>query len=232
MNYKNVSFIGTSHISRQSVDEVRHFIEAHRPDIVAIELDRKRLHVLMHKGPRKISFRAIGKIGLKGFLFSIFGAWAEKKLGDIVGIAPGSEMKTAVKLAIKNSIKIALIDQDIEITLKRLSSELTWKEKMRFVADIIKAPFSREKIEFDLSKVPGKEIIKKLMAKLKSRYPNIYKVQVEERNVAIARNLNHIMEKEKDKKILAIMGAGHVDDVISILKKGDDGISYSYTYRT
>ena len=70
------------------------------------------------------------------------------------------------------------------------------------------------------------------MAKLKSRYPNIYKVLVEERNVAIARNLNHIMEKEKDKKILAIMGAGHVDDVISILKKGDDGISYSYTYRT
>ena len=231
MNHKNITFIGTSHISRQSMDEVRNHIETYKPDIVGIELDRKRMQVLMQKGPRKISLRAIGKVGLKGFLFSVLGAWAEKKLGDLVGVAPGSEMKTAIKLSMKHNLKIAMIDQDIEITLKRLSSELTWREKMNFVIDLVKAPFSREKIEFDLSKVPSSQLIKKMMLRLKVRYPNLYKVLVQERNVVIARNLNAITKENPDKKILAVMGAGHVEDVITLMKKMDNSVSYSYSVK-
>ena len=41
-----------------------------------------------------------------------------KKLGKIVNTKPGDEMRAAIKLAKENNIKIALIDQRIEITLK------------------------------------------------------------------------------------------------------------------
>ena len=54
-------------------------------------------------------------------------------------------MLTAVKLAKKHKIQLALIDQDIEITLKRLSQEITWREKFNFLADIIKAVIFRKK---------------------------------------------------------------------------------------
>jgi len=230
MNYKNLVFLGTSHIARQSLDEVKEYIEREKPGIIAIELDRARLDALLSKEPRKVSLRIIRKIGLKGFIFSLIGAWAEKKLGKIVGVAPGSEMKQAVKLAKKYNIKIALIDQDIQITLKRFSSSITWKEKWNFLADIVKAFFVRDKeLQFDLRTVPEKNIIKKLVRKVKERYPNVYKTLIEERNIVLANNIKKLMGAEPDKKILVIIGAGHVDDVLELIRKKEDGINYTFS---
>ncbi len=230
MRYRNLVILGTSHIAKQSLDEVKKCIEEEKPDIVAIELDSKRLPALMSNAPRKIQLRAIRQIGLKGFVFSLIGAWAEKKLGKLVGVAPGSEMKQAINIAKKNNIKIALVDQDIEITLKRLSKTLTWKEKWNFAADILKSIFTKgERIDFDLRTVPEKNIIKKLTSKLKERYPNVHKILIEERNSVIAGNLRNLINSYPDKKILAIIGAGHVDDVLELVKK-NEGINLSYSY--
>ena len=231
MNYKNLIFLGTSHIAKQSLDEVKSHIQKEKPKIIALELDKNRLNALMEKIPRKIQLKNIRQIGLKGFLFSLFGAWAEKKLGKLVGVAPGSEMKQAVSIAKKENINIALIDQEIEITLQRLSKALTWKEKLNFFTDLLKALFTRKaEIEFDLRTVPSKEIIKQLTNKLKERYPNVYKVLIEERNIVIASNIRKLMSSAKDKKILVILGAGHIDDVIELIKQRDGPeVTYSFS---
>jgi len=227
MKYGNLTIIGTSHIARQSLDEVTKEIEEGLPDIIALELDAKRLYALMSSKKEKISFYNIFRIGFKGFLFSLIGAWAEKKLGEYVGVSPGSEMKRAVKLAKRHNIKIELIDQDIEITLKRLSRALTWREKWNFIVDIFRAVVLKEKeIEFDLTKVPEKKIIKKLIGKVKKRYPNIYKVLVEERNEVMAGRLENLIKKYEDKRILAIIGAGHEEEIIDLIKRPK--ISYSF----
>ena len=229
MRYKNLVFLGTSHISKQSLEEVKNYIEQEKPNIIALELDKKRLHALMSKGSKRPDFRSIKQIGLKGFLFSLFGAWAEKKLGKLVGVAPGSEMKQAIKIAGKEKIELALIDQDIEITLSRLSKSITWKEKMNFAGDIIKSLFARKtEIEFDLTKVPEKKIIEKLTRQLKKRYPSLYKVLIEERNLVIAENLQRLMNSKPNDKILVILGAGHIDDVIELIK--EPKISFSFNF--
>lgn len=226
MDYKNLKIIGTSHIAKESLEEVEKTIEYVKPDIIALELDSRRLYGLFKK-PGKIRIYDIKRVGIKGFLFSLIGAWAEKKLGKMVGVAPGAEIKNAVMLARKHNIQIALIDQDIEITLKRFSKSLTWKEKWNFVADIFKAIFIRKNtIEFDLTKVPSKKIIKKLVKQLKERYPSIYKVLIEERNEIMASNLKKIMETHPDKNIVAIIGAGHEEDILELIK--DTSISYSF----
>lgn len=226
MNYRNLTIIGTSHIAKQSLEDVEKEIEGQKPDIIALELDRRRLYSLFKK-PGRVRIYDIKRVGIKGFIFSLVGAWAEKKLGKIVGVAPGSEMKIAVRLAKKHNIKIALIDQDIEITLKRFSKSLIWKEKWNFFVDVLKAIFLRKKVvEFDLTKVPSKKVIKKLVGEVKKRYPNVYKVLIEERNEVMAENLKKIMESHQDKKILAIVGAGHEEDILELVKK--PSISYSF----
>ena len=230
MKYKNLVFLGTSHIAKQSLNDVKKYIEEESPSIVALELDEKRLYALMKSGKTKIDLRNIVHIGLKGFVFSLIGAWAERKLGKLVGVSPGSEMKQAAKIAKRKGIKVALIDQDIEITLQKLSKSITWKEKMNFIIDILKAFFvKKEVIEFDLATVPDKKIIRKLTNKLKERYPNIYKVLIEERNIAIANNIRSLMNSNPDKKILVVLGAGHIDDVLELIKKEQSKINYSFS---
>ena len=167
MNYKNLQIIGTSHIAKQSLEEVKTAIEKDKPDIIALELDKKRIYALMNSKKDKIRLYDIRRIGIKGFVFSLIGAWAEKKLGEYVGVKPGSEMKQAVVSAKKNRIAIALVDQDIEVTLKRFSKSLTWREKWNFLVDIIKAIIFRKKeIDFDLKTVPDKKTIAKMVGKV------------------------------------------------------------------
>ncbi|HLC65024.1 MAG TPA: TraB domain-containing protein [Candidatus Nanoarchaeia archaeon] len=229
MKYGNLTIIGSSHIARESMNEVKGFIEKEKPDIVAIELDKHRASALLAKKKSKIRLRDIRKIGVKGYIFSLIGAWAEKKLGEHVGVAPGSEMKTALKLAMKHNLKIAFIDQDIAITLRRFSNALTWKEKWTFLKDIFRGLVLRKReVEFDLRKVPPKEVIKILVDKVRKDYPNVYRVLITERDKVMAANLENLMKKYPDKKILAVVGAGHEEGIMENLKPRG-GFSYSFS---
>ncbi len=229
MKYKNLTIIGTSHIAKQSLDEVGKFIEDEKPEIIALELDAKRFYALTHKPRGRVRLYDIRRVGFRGFVFSLIGSWVESKLGQIVNVEPGSEMKLAIKLAKKHKLELALVDQDIEITLKRLSRSLSMKERWNFFADLFKAFVLRKKeVEFDLTKVPEKKLINKLIKQVKERYPNVYRVLVEERNEIMARRLSSLMEKNPDKQVLAILGAGHEEEIISIIKKPE--ISFSVTF--
>jgi len=146
MEYNNLILIGTSHIAKESIQEVKSTINEKHPDIVALELDRKRYHSLTSKKkPGRLRIYDIKRIGVKGFIFSLIGGWAEKKLGNLVGVAPGSEMIQAIKLAKKNKIKLALVDQDIEVTLRNFSKTLSWKEKWNFIVDLFNGFILRKK---------------------------------------------------------------------------------------
>jgi pheromone shutdown-related protein TraB len=227
VKYRNLIIIGTSHIARQSLEEVARTIRKTEPEIVAVELDRRRFAALVHEQQRKLRLRDIRRIGLKGYLFNLVGAWIEKKLGKLVGVKPGSEMLAAIRLAKQYGAKVALVDQDIEVTLARLSKGITWKEKFRFIWDLIRSPFTGKQelkrlgiSKLDLTKVPSKKVIRKLTGYVKEKYPNVYRVLVEERNKVIAVNLRGLMKHFQDKQILAVIGAGHEEDVMELVKKG------------
>lgn len=218
---ENLVVMGTSHIALESVREVRQLIEDRRPVVVAVELDVRRARALLDKKVEgRFRWRDIRKIGIKGFLFSVIGAYVERKLGERVGSAPGSEMRAAMRAAHKVGAQVALIDQDIMVTLKRFSHALTWLEKWRLFVDVMKSLFGfGQKFEFDLSKVPAKEMIKKLTLEVKDRYPSLYAVLVSERNEVMAHNLVRVMQQFEGKLVVAVVGAGHEEEIVRLVKK-------------
>jgi len=159
------------------------------------------------------------KVGMKGFLFHLLAFWAEKKLGNMVGVPPGSEMKRAAETAMKVKANIALIDEDIEQVLQRLSRRITWREKGRFLKEIIKSIFlPRQRIKIDLTKVPEERLIRRLTTRVKKDYPSFYKTIIEERNEYMAKNLYKIMNIEKEGIIIAVVGAGHEKELMNLVK--------------
>ncbi|MBU0535726.1 MAG: TraB/GumN family protein [Nanoarchaeota archaeon] len=241
MKYKNLMLIGTSHISKDSIKEVRDAIENNNPAIVAVELDANRYWSMRKQSKSKTSIRDIFHIGVVGFLFAILGRWAQKKLGKLVGVMPGSEMMTAIKSAQKAKSQIKLIDQDITITLRRLSKSITWREKGRFILDILKSIVFRKSEmkrlgieDLDLSKVPPKKLIKKLISEFRKSYPNAYRVLVTERNEVMAIRLAKLMDDNSEKLIVAVVGAGHEEEMISLIRKfqSKKKIIYSFTVST
>jgi len=219
MDQDHITVVGTSHIAPESVKQVLDTIQKQRPEIVAVELDKRRLMALTQKSKRGPSLRDVRRVGIKGWVFASLGSWIERALGKKVGVSPGEEMLQAIGAAAQVQARVALIDQDIEVTLRRFSKALTWKEKGRFVVDLIKGMFGRNLVKFDLSKVPSQKVIDRLVEEVNERYPSVYKVLIEERNVVMAKNLAKLAKKFPDAHIVAVVGAGHQKDLKKLLKK-------------
>jgi pheromone shutdown-related protein TraB len=219
-----INIIGSSHIAKESVDRVKKEIDNFSPDIVALELDSRRAQALLHKDddkPKKDYMQMIKSVGFKGFLFAIVGSYVQKKLGDLVGVEPGSEMRNALLAAKSKGIGVAYIDQDVEVTLKKFSKAISWKEKWQFIKDIFEVSFNprKRKLKFDLRTVPEEKIIDEMIREVEKKYPNIHRVLVEERNVIMAKKLFALSKNHPNFKILAVVGAGHKAEILKIIKK-------------
>jgi len=216
--------LGTSHIAKQSHQEIEAALEQYSPSVICLELDVERLHALRHPSKARFSLGLVRQVGITGSLFVLLGSWAQRWLGKKVGMMPGGEMLIAYTLATKNNITIALIDQPIKITIRRLMKKLTWKEKWRMIWDVIEGVFFKKKAlkklgitTIDLTKVPEKNLIKQLLIKVKDRYPALYQVLVVERNHYMAKQLKAVRKAKPEGIILAIVGAGHEEGITLLL---------------
>ena len=218
-NHKNLTILGTSHISKDSVNFIENFVEKNKPDVIAVELDNRRLGAMLSES--KMSFKDIFNLGVGPFLLGLVGSWIQKKLGNIVKVKPGSDMLKAVEMSKKYKLKLALIDQDARITLKKLVKSFSWKERGRLTYDLTLGLIFRKKYVkgFDIRKVPDSKLIKELLEVVKKRYPSVYNVLIEDRNHVMSKNLYKLMTSYPDKKIFAVVGAGHEEGIIEEIKK-------------
>lgn len=213
--WQRITLIGSSHISKDSLRDAEQAIREVTPHIVALELDKGRFVSLMHPETQR-KLPSLRLIGLKGYVFARIGQYAQKKLGDVVGVSPGSEMKHAALVAHELGLRIALIDRPIQHTLKRLSSSLTWKEKWHFLVDSVKGLFGKGTVSFDIRSVPSEQVIEELMVTIKDRYPTVYRVLVTERNSFMAQRLYTL---NKDYSVVAVVGAGHLSGLVEELER-------------
>ena len=215
-----IRIVGTSHISKDSVIEIKQQISEFKPDIVCVELDVYRYKTLFHKVKSKIKISMVRKLGVFGFLFYLLGSISQKFLGKRIGSKPGIDMRTAIIEAKKNGAKVALIDQDISITLRNLSKNVPFIEKLKLFGYVLFGGLiSRNKISFDLKSVPKEAIVKKLVLEMKHKFPKFYKALVSDRDKYMQNQIKLIVEKFPDSKILVIVGAGHKSSLKKFVTK-------------
>ncbi len=223
-NNKEIILLGTAHVSKKSRELVEKTIEEEKPDIVGIELDKGRYKAL--KSGEKFEQLNIIELIKSGqawvFLINIILKNFQRQVGKQLGEKPGSEMIAALNAAEEKKLRVALLDRDVKITLKRAFSFLTLGEKIRFVTDTFVGLFSKDeknRISEELvEKLKEKDTLNALMQKMGHEYPTIKKVLVDERDQYIAHNIS----KLPGKKILAVLGAGHLEGVESSIGKKVD----------
>ncbi|MDP6670658.1 MAG: TraB/GumN family protein [archaeon] len=219
INGKEIVLVGTAHIGKKSVETVRQTIELEKPDCVAVELDRQRFIQL--KSGEKWLETDLSRVVKEGktylFLINILLASMQKKLGKELGMEPGTEMLEAINLTESNKITVSLVDRDIRVTLKRALNEMGLVEKAKLLFEIVISSFQKHEAldEKTIEKLKDKDTLNALLAELSEKMPSVKRVLVDERDMFIA---NRIM-KSPGKKILAVVGAGHLEGIKKYLGK-------------
>ena len=217
----NIILIGTAHISEESVNEVRQAIETYKPDIVAVELCQRRYDTIIKKDKwENTPISALIKSNNAYFMLAqTFLSSIQRRLGEEYGVEPGSEMIAAMQEAEKTHIKVALVDRDITVTLKRAWRTMGLREKFKVVWEFLKAMlgYDEEELEdLDLKELMKQDVISQMMEEFSTIAPSAAKVLIFERDQYIAQK---IYEESKKGKVVAVVGAGHVNGIKKHLEK-------------
>ncbi|NOZ58503.1 MAG: TraB/GumN family protein [Euryarchaeota archaeon] len=202
-----ITLVGTAHISRESVAEVQRTIAELKPAVVAVELDEFRLRGMKEQHDVPV-VDLIKRNNATVALINILLAFLQRRLGAEVGVKPGREMLAAIEMAKQVNARVALIDRDIRITMRRALAEMSLREKLNIARELLSSLFiSGEEIKREIGEVKKEENLLNIITSMREFSPNLYRVLVKERDAYMAAKLLEL--ERRHGSVLAVVGAGH-----------------------
>jgi pheromone shutdown-related protein TraB len=223
---ERLRLLGTAHVATASVEAVNAQIAEFKPDIVAVELCQGRFDTLVNE--RRLDNEGLLKVIKEGkapmiLLQSMLGA-EQRKLGLDEGQQPGAELLAAVQTARAAGCEVALVDRDIQVTLRRAWKRMRFKEKRQLMMSLL-GDEEEDGDDLDVNDLlKDADLLSSMMQELKGFSPGAGEVLIDERDAYIAGKLQAL---PSDKKVLAVLGAGHLEGVRHHLEAPVAGIDLS-----
>jgi pheromone shutdown-related protein TraB len=213
---ENILLVGTAHVSKSSVEEVKAAIASFRPDIVAVELDATRHKAITQKDEWEATpfTRLLKGNTLYFFLVQTLLASYQRRMGMEEGVEPGAEMIAAIRAAETQGSEVVLADRDIAVTFRRAFMSMGFREKTRITWELMKALVGLEKEPEGAGSVDellDHDIITTMMEELGEFAPSIKSVLIDERDLYLATRIREAAAEGK--RIVAVVGAGHLSGI-------------------
>lgn len=220
--------MGTAHISKASVEEVREVIAREQPSVVAVELDEARFKALTEpdrwKQTKLVDVLRDGRAFL--LLAQAFLSSYQRRLGEKFGVQPGSEMLAAIDEQKSRGAQLVLADRDIGVTLRRAWGRMGLREKSRITWEFMKALTGaaeaiddpRKAEEMNPDDLLKEDALSLMMEELSAFAPSVSDVLVKERDAYLAGKIREASAQAGEGKVVAVIGAGHLKGVEAHLK--------------
>ena len=204
--------LGTAHVATASVEAVREQIETYQPKVVGVELCQTR-HDALVEGRRldKEGLRRVIKEGKAPMvLIQAMLSAEQRRMGLNEGQEPGAELLAAVQTANEAGLEVALVDRDIQVTMRRAWKKMKWKERFRLLLSLfVEEEDEEEEIDLD-DLLSDSDLLSSMMDQLKQFSPGAGEALIDERDQYIAEK---IMQSKTEEKMLVVVGAGHLKGI-------------------
>jgi pheromone shutdown-related protein TraB len=207
----SVRVVGTAHVSAESAAEVERVIEAERPDVVAVELDRDRYRRLRGEEPE--TDIAPEDLLRGGVVVRLLAYWllsyVQARLAERFDVDPGADMLAAVETAEGTGAEVALVDRDIQVTVRRLLARMTLRAKLRLVWGLALSAvgFGGDESDLDPEALTDADVVTAMLEEVRSVAPGAAEALIDERDAYIAHRL--VALRDSGHRIVAVVGAGH-----------------------
>ncbi len=209
---KEVTLVGTAHVSKESAQLVSDIIEAEKPDTVCVELCDARYQSIRQKDKwldtdiikvikEKKSFLLLSNLLLASF---------QKRIADKFDIVPGAEMIKAIDAGEAVGADIHLADRNIRITLAKTWRTMGLWSKIKMMFQLVLSMGEIGDIsEEDIEKMKQEDVLETLLADVGKSLPVLKDILIDERD----QYLTHKIKTAPGEKIVAVVGAGHVPGI-------------------
>ncbi|MDY6837542.1 MAG: TraB/GumN family protein [Thermodesulfobacteriota bacterium] len=209
---KEIILVGTAHVSRESADLVDQVIKEEEPDTVCVELCKSRFQSITQKNRWQNTdlLKVIKEKRAFLLLLNLMLAHFQKRIGQKLGIKPGEEMIRAIQAAETAGAHIELADREIRTTLSRTWRLMGLWTKTKLFAQLLVSSGEWSDIEEeDVEELKKKDVLEMLLSEIGEALPELRRVVIDERDLYLA----HKIRTAPGKKIVAVVGAGHVPGI-------------------
>ncbi len=215
---KTVILVGTAHVSQESVELVKLVIEQEHPDGVCVELDAKRHEAISHPNRwESLDLKEIiRKQQLSTLMVNLVLASFQKRLGDKLGVLPGTEMLEAIRMAEKHNIPVTLGDRDVRVTMRRAWRNTPFWRKSLLVSSLMLSIFDTTEVsEDEIRNLKKQDILSEMMKELGKEVPTLKVALIDERDRYLAKKI----VEAPGKRTVAVVGAGHVAGICKTIEQ-------------
>ena len=217
--------LGTAHVSRASVDAVRHMADSGEYDAIAVELCPARHQALTKEQQwQEMDLYRIIREKKAGLVMAnlALGAY-QRRIAEQFGIEPGAELKAAAEAAVKHDVPLQLIDRDLATTLKRSYRAVPWYKRIMLTTGLVMSTVSSEEIdEEQIEKLKEGDILESTFTEFAEQSPELYEALIAERDRFMAARLRQENIGNAGKRILVVIGAGHLDGLAKYLSDDNE----------
>ena len=147
----------------------------------------------------------------------------QRKLGMDEGQQPGAELLAAVKAADEAGCEVVLVDRDIQTTLRRAWKNMRFREKWSLLTSLLEDDDDEDELDVD-DLLNDSDLLSSMMEELKGFSPGAGEVLIDERDAYIAAKIGAL---DDNQRVLAVLGAGHLNGVAKKFEAGTDSIETS-----
>lgn len=201
---KRIILVGVGHVFDIS-KQVKEIIEYIRPDVIALELDERRLHALLShkfKGDLPLFYKLLGKI--------------QENIAKKYGVKTGSEMMAGIEKGKEMNIPVVCIDMDAQHVFLELWKHMPLRKKLSLMfGGFISLFFSKNKVEKEVQLF--EKNADEYLSYFEKYFPHIKKILIDERNEFMASHLRRYLNEYDT--IIAVVGEGHIPGMEKILEE-------------
>ncbi len=215
---KTIILVGTAHVSQESVELVKTVIEQEKLDGVCVELDEKRFEAISNPNRwESLDLKEIiRKQQLSTLIVNLVLASFQKRLGDKLGVLPGSEMLEAIRMAEKHSVPVHLADRDVRVTMRRAWRTTPFWRKSLLLSSMLLGIFDTTEVsEEEIKNLKKQDVLSEMMKELGDEVPTLKAVLIDERDKYLAKK---VLETPGTRTV-AVVGAGHVAGMLRTLEQ-------------